>query len=58
MTWVLLGEILPNRIRAIGLAVAAVAQWIATFAVSYSFPSLAEFSLVCACSLYTGFVVL
>lgn len=39
--WVMLGEMFPNRIRGSGLAVAGLAQWIANFAVSVSFPALA-----------------
>jgi sugar porter (SP) family MFS transporter len=42
VVWVLLGEMFPNRIRAAALAVAAAAQWIANFAVSMSFPWLAD----------------
>jgi len=39
MVWVLLGEMFPNRIRAIALAVAASAQWLANFAITVTFPS-------------------
>jgi SP family sugar:H+ symporter-like MFS transporter len=39
--WVMLGEMFPNQIRGSGLAVAGFAQWIANFAISVSFPSLA-----------------
>lgn len=44
VVWVLLGEMFSNRIRASALAVGAGAQWVANFAVSASFPSLAELS--------------
>ncbi|MEJ5979159.1 sugar porter family MFS transporter [Novosphingobium sp. PS1R-30] len=40
--WVLLGEMFPNRIRGSALAVAGAAQWLANFAVSASFPWLAQ----------------
>jgi len=39
--WVMLGEMFPNQIRGSGLAVAGFAQWIANFAISVSFPTLA-----------------
>ncbi|WP_257816242.1 sugar porter family MFS transporter [Phenylobacterium sp. J367] len=39
--WVMLGEMFPNQIRGSGLAVAGLAQWIANFAISVSFPALA-----------------
>lgn len=41
VVWVLLGEMFPNRIRAIALSLAACLQWIANFAVSTSFPPMA-----------------
>ncbi len=40
--WVMLGEMFPNQIRGSGLALAGFAQWIANFAISVSFPALAE----------------
>ncbi len=58
MVWVLLGEMFPNRIRAIGLAVAASAQWLANFAITATFPSLAEIGLSFAYGLYAAFAVL
>ncbi|WP_066460163.1 sugar porter family MFS transporter [Sanguibacter suarezii] len=42
VVWVLLGEMFPNRIRASALALAAAAQWIANFAITVSFPPMAE----------------
>ncbi|MGQ2990675.1 MAG: sugar porter family MFS transporter [Brevundimonas sp.] len=39
--WVMLGEMFPNQIRGSALAVAGFAQWIANFAISVSFPSMA-----------------
>ena len=45
VVWVLLGEMFPNKIRALALSVAASFQWLANFAVSQSFPSLSRWSL-------------
>lgn len=56
--WVLLGEMFPNRIRTIGLAVAAAMQWITNFAVSQSFPILSDVGLQFAYGLYAIFAVL
>jgi MFS transporter, SP family, sugar:H+ symporter len=39
--WVMLGEMFPNQMRGSGLAVSGLAQWLANFAVSVSFPALA-----------------
>jgi SP family sugar:H+ symporter-like MFS transporter len=58
MVWVLLGEMFPNRIRAIALAVAASAQWLANFAITSSFPALAEIGLTFAYGLYATFALL
>jgi MFS transporter, SP family, sugar:H+ symporter len=53
VTWVLLGEMFNNRIRAYALAVAAAAQWIANYVVSQTFPTLAGISLGLAYGTYT-----
>jgi sugar porter (SP) family MFS transporter len=58
MVWVLLGEMFPNRIRAIALAVAASAQWIANFVITATFPSLAEMGLSFAYGLYALFALI
>ncbi|WP_430392290.1 sugar porter family MFS transporter [Dyella sp. 20L07] len=58
MVWVLLGEMFPNRIRAIALAVAASAQWLANFAITSSFPALAEKGLSFAYGLYALFALI
>jgi len=58
MVWVLLGEMFPNRIRALAMAVAASAQWLANFAITSSFPVLAEIGLTFAYGLYAGFALL
>ncbi|HIW98840.1 MAG TPA: sugar porter family MFS transporter [Candidatus Nesterenkonia stercoripullorum] len=50
--WVLLGEMFPNRIRAVALGVTAAANWAANFVISTVFPSMAEASLVFAYGFY------
>jgi MFS transporter, SP family, sugar:H+ symporter len=52
VVWVLLGEMFPNKIRALALSVAASFQWLANFAVSQSFPSLSRWSLSGAYVIY------
>ena len=56
--WVLLGEIFNNKIRASALGLAAAAQWLANFAISTTFPALADLGLAVAYGLYTTFAVL
>ncbi|GAB94881.1 sugar porter (SP) family MFS transporter [Kineosphaera limosa] len=51
--WVLLGEMFNNRIRGTALGVAAGAQWLANFAISTSFPGMAELGLWFAYGFYT-----
>jgi sugar porter (SP) family MFS transporter len=59
VTWVLLGEMFPNRIRAAALAVAAAAQWAANFVVSVSFPALAtSLGLVGSYAIFAAFATL
>ncbi|KAB8314221.1 sugar porter family MFS transporter [Tolypothrix campylonemoides VB511288] len=58
VVWVLLGEMFPNRIRAIALAVAAAAQWLANFAITTTFPLLADVGLTFAYGLYATFALL
>ena len=58
VVWVLLGEMFPNNIRATALAVAAAAQWLANFAITSTFPALAELGLTFAYGLYAGFALL
>lgn len=36
--WVMLGEMFPNQIRGAGLAVSGLAQWLANFLITVSFP--------------------
>ncbi|MGB3772896.1 MAG: sugar porter family MFS transporter [Rhodococcus sp. (in: high G+C Gram-positive bacteria)] len=40
--WVLLGEMFPNRMRAMALGIGTAANWIANFVISLLFPSLTE----------------
>lgn len=42
ITWVVLSEIFPNRVRGIAMAVATTALWVASFILTYSFPILNE----------------
>src|SRR6201992_2306919 len=58
VTWVVLGEMFNNRIRAYALAVAAAAQWIANYIVSQTFPTLAGISLGLAYGAYTRMALL
>ncbi|QKW09441.1 sugar porter family MFS transporter [Streptomyces sp. NA04227] len=58
VVWVFLGEMFPNRIRAAALGVAASAQWIANWAITASFPSLADWNLATTYVIYTVFAAL
>lgn len=40
VTWVVISEIFPNRIRGAAMAVAVTALWIACFLLTFTFPSL------------------
>lgn len=42
VTWVLITEIFPNRMRASGVSISVAVLWIASFALTYSFPLLNE----------------
>lgn len=62
VTWVLLSEIFPNRVRGMAMATATVALWIGCFTLTYTFPLLNSvlgssgtfwiYSLICA----SGFI--
>lgn len=62
ITWVLISEIFPNRIRGLASSVAIVSLWIGYFIIAFTFPILAEklgtygpfylYSVVC----FLGFV--
>ncbi|MEU6404421.1 sugar porter family MFS transporter [Streptomyces sp. NPDC046985] len=58
VVWVFLGEMFPNRIRAAALGVAAAAQWIANWAITASFPSLADWNLSGTYVIYAVFAAL
>ncbi|MGV9939100.1 sugar porter family MFS transporter [Streptomyces sp. NPDC003401] len=58
VVWVFLGEMFPNRLRAAALGVAAAAQWIANWAITASFPSLADWNLSATYVIYTVFAAL
>ncbi|RLP82411.1 MFS transporter [Mycetocola lacteus] len=55
LVWVLLGEIFPGRIRGKALGVAAMAQWIANFLITVSFPVMAAASLPLTYGMYALF---
>jgi MFS transporter, SP family, xylose:H+ symportor len=40
LTWVLITEIFPNRVRATSVSISVAALWIASFALTYTFPFL------------------
>jgi SP family xylose:H+ symportor-like MFS transporter len=46
VTWVLLSEIFPNRIRGRAMAVAVAAQWVSNYLVSWTFPILDKSSFL------------
>lgn len=58
VVWVLLGEMFSNKIRAYAISVAAAAQWLANFAVSLTFPALADIGLGVAYGLYTTMAII
>ncbi len=46
ITWVLLAEIFPNKIRGQAMALAVASQWIANYLVSWTFPMLDKSSFL------------
>jgi SP family xylose:H+ symportor-like MFS transporter len=42
VTWVLISEIFPNRVRASAVSVSVAALWVASFVLTYTFPFLNE----------------
>lgn len=58
VVWVLLGEMFPNRIRALALSIAASAQWIANFMITQSFPAMSRWSLTGSYIVYACFAAL
>ncbi len=66
VTWVILAEMFPNRIRSMAMSIAVSAQWAANLAVSWSFPVIAEseanrsesWNLSMPYFIFTGFIIL
>ena len=58
VVWVLLGEMFPNKIRALALSVAASFQWLANFTISQSFPTMSRWSLSGSYIIYACFAFL
>lgn len=56
--WVMVGEMFPFRIRAAAMSVATASNWIANWAVTESFPRLADWNLSATYALYAGFALL
>ncbi len=44
VTWVLISEIFPNKIRGKAIAIAVAAQWAANYLISSTYPAMMEFS--------------
>lgn len=42
VTWVLIAEIFPNRVRSSAVSVSVAALWVASFVLTYTFPELAR----------------
>nr|WP_010130645.1 sugar porter family MFS transporter [Microbulbifer agarilyticus] len=62
--WVMLGEMFPNQIRGSGLAVSGLAQWLANFGITLSFPILlvsiqlsGSYGIYAVCALFSCFFV-
>ncbi|MCA0901162.1 sugar porter family MFS transporter [Microbulbifer agarilyticus] len=57
--WTMLGEMFPNQMRGSGLAVSGLAQWVANFAITMTFPiMLVGIGLAGAYGIYTLFALL
>ncbi len=53
IVWVLLGEMFSNKIRAMAMSVGVMANWIANFIVSETFPTLVKISIGLAYGIFT-----
>ncbi|HEX6224987.1 MAG TPA: MFS transporter, partial [Chryseolinea sp.] len=42
VTWVILSEIFPNRIRGTAMSIAAMSLWVGNFSLTFSFPVIKE----------------
>ncbi len=58
VAWVLIAEMFPNRIRAAGLAVAAMASWLTNFVVTAAFPGIAGISISLAFGVFAALALL
>ncbi len=59
VTWVILSEIFPNRIRGLALSLATLVLWLADFAASFSFPVLnKQFGTSATLSLFAVFCLI
>lgn len=66
IVWIMLGEMFPNQIRGSGLAVAGLAQWLANFLITWTFPMLlgsalglsGAYGIYMLCSLFSVFFVI
>jgi SP family sugar:H+ symporter-like MFS transporter len=56
--WVMLGEMFPLRIRSAALAIGTAANWVANWAVTVSFPSMAAWNLSTTYWIYAAFAIL
>ncbi len=63
--WVMLGEMFPNQIRGSGLAISGLAQWVANFAITMTFPIMlagvglgGAYGLYAACSAVSIFFIM
>ncbi len=52
ITWVLISEIFPNRIRGKAVAIAVAAQWASNYFISSTYPAMMEFSGVVTYGFY------
>jgi len=58
VTWVMLSELFDSRIQSIAVAVCTAFNWLTNWAVTRTFPLLADVGLGFAYSLYAAFAVL
>ena len=66
VVWIMLGEMFPNQIRGTGLAIAGLAQWLANFIITLTFPILlasalglaGAYSIYAFCSLFSVIFVI
>ena len=66
VTWVILAEMFPNKIRSMAMSIAVAAQWAGNYIVSQSFPIIAEsevnssapWNLSLPYFIFSGFIIL